>query len=91
MKMHAALPIDEDFYTIEEVARRLRVSARWLADECRAERVEHVHIARQRRFTRQQVDALIASRTVLPSSERQLDVTRQRVLSRLAREKQRKR
>jgi excisionase family DNA binding protein len=74
VKMYAALPIDEDFYTIEEVARRLRVSARWLADECRAERVEHVHIARQRRFTKQQVDALIAGRTVVPSADKKLDL-----------------
>lgn len=74
--MHAALPNDEDIYTIEEVARRLRVSVRWLTDECRAERVEHVHIARQRRFTQEQVDALIASRTVRPSPESALNASK---------------
>ena len=79
----------EVFYTIDEVARRLRVSARWLADECRAGRVEHVHIARQRRFTKDQVDALVVSRTVRPSSELELDATRQRVANRLARRRHR--
>lgn len=73
------------FYTIKEVARRLRVSPRWLADECRAERIEHVHIARQRRFTQAQVDALVASKTVRPTVHKELDATRERVLRQLAR------
>lgn len=72
-------------YTAEEVARCLRVSPRWLADHCRAERVAHVHAARGRRFTQDQVEALIASRTVLSVSDKKLDATRQRVLRLLAR------
>ena len=72
-------------FTIEEVAERLQVSERWLAGECRAERIEHVHVARQRRFTRDQVEKLIASRTVRPAADVQMDATRRRVLRMLAR------
>jgi Helix-turn-helix domain len=72
-------------YTIKEVAQRLRVSARWLADECRAERIEHVHIARQRRFTEEQIRLLLAKKTVVPAVQKETDATRERVLRMLAR------
>ena len=72
-------------FTLEEVAECLQVSERWLAGECRAERIEHIHVARQRRFTRNQVEKLIASRTVRPAADVQMDATRQRVLRMLAR------
>ncbi len=72
-------------FTVDEVAKRLRVSARWLADQCRASRVEHVHLARQRRFTADQIDMLIASRTVRPTAQVDLDATKQQVLQCLAR------
>jgi len=78
-------PDEEEFFTVEQVARRLKVSAKWLAAQCRAEKVEHVHIARQRRFTREQVDALIASKTVRPAADQELDKTRERVMRQLAR------
>jgi excisionase family DNA binding protein len=45
--------------TVDAVAELLGVSSRWLADECRAGRVTHVHIARKRRFTAKQVEQLI--------------------------------
>ena len=65
-----------DTYTVDEVARLLGISPRWLADECRAERVEHVHIARKRRFTSEQVARLLAAKTVSPiTPERRAAVT----------------
>lgn len=60
--------------------RLLKMSARWLADQCRAEKVEHVHLARQRRFTPAQIQALVARRTVRPVADLKLDATRQRLL-----------
>lgn len=79
------LPESDVLYTVEEVARYLRVSVRWLAQQCRAERVEHVHLARARRFTRRQVELLVLSHTVIPDDHKKLDATRQRVLRLLAR------
>ena len=70
------LPKSDMLYTVEEVARYLQVSARWLAHQCRAERFEHVHIARARR----QVELLVDSHTVIPDDHKKLDATRQRVL-----------
>jgi excisionase family DNA binding protein len=84
MKVHQAQD-EGEFFTVEQVARRLKVSTRWLAAQCRAEKVEHVHIARQRRFTRDQVDALIASKTVRPAADLELDKTRERVMRQLGR------
>ncbi len=82
----------EDFrlYTVEEVAELIGVSARWLADGCRAERIEHVHIARKRRFTEQQVAQLLTTYTVRPSEVREVDVARDRVLRRLERARSRR-
>jgi excisionase family DNA binding protein len=81
--------MEEVYFTVNEVAKRLGVSTRWLADECRAGRVEHVHIARRRRFTVAQVDALVARHTVLPEAAATVDVsrldrTRERVVRRLS-------
>jgi hypothetical protein len=67
-------------FTVDEVARRLGVSARWLADQCQAERVEHVHLVRQCRFTDAQVDALVVSYPVRPGAEVDLDATRRGVV-----------
>jgi excisionase family DNA binding protein len=82
--------MDDEYYTVSEIARRLGVSSRWLADECRAGRIEHIHIARRRRFTAKQVDALIAKHTLEPTDvpsegDDRLDRTRSRVARRLAR------
>lgn len=89
-------PSSDLLHTADEVAALLRVSARWLADQCRAERIEHIHVARRRPFTRKQVMALIETSTVRPDASvrmntaraedhRKLDATRQRVLRLLAR------
>jgi hypothetical protein len=78
---------EDTFATVAQVARRLGISARWLADECRAGRVEHVYIARRRRFTPEQVDSLVRKHTIelTPTSEAtQLERTRDRVTRRLA-------
>jgi len=82
--------MDDVYYTVSEVAARLGVSTRWLADECRAGRVEHIHIARRRRFTANQVDALILKYTVEPTDAiseeaKRLARTRDRVAGRLVR------
>ena len=53
-------------YTIAEVAAELGVSQRWLADQCRSERVEHLFVARRRFFTEEQLARLIASFSVVP-------------------------
>lgn len=74
------------YYSIDEVAARLGVSARWLADQCREELVEHVHIARKRRFTPSQVDLLVAKLTVHPPADEMLDAARRRVVRRLTRQ-----
>jgi hypothetical protein len=55
------------YFSVEEVARRLNVSPRWLADQCRDGRVEHVHLARKRKFTPAQVEKLLATHTVKPA------------------------
>jgi Helix-turn-helix domain len=82
--------MDDVYYTVPEVATRLGVSARWLADERRAGRVEHIHIARRRRFTAEQVDLLVKAHTVEPTGAvsedaKRLDRTRVRVARRLVR------
>lgn len=66
-------------YTIDEVAAKLEVSPRWLADECRAGRVTHVHMARKRWFTLEQVQTLIAQHTVRSEADRHRDVVRERL------------
>jgi hypothetical protein len=77
--------MDEVYFTVAEVATRLGVSIGWLADECRAGRVEHMHIARRRRFTSAQVAALVAQHTVqatpadMPELTQRLARTRERV------------
>lgn len=58
------MPEEIRYFDIPEVARLIRVSARWLADECRSGRVEHVYIARKRRFTAAQVETLMAANTI---------------------------
>jgi hypothetical protein len=86
----AATPMSEHaetLATIADVAARLGISARWLADECRAGRIEHVYIARRRRFTPEQIDALLRKHTVEPplnNEATQLERTRDRVARRLA-------
>jgi hypothetical protein len=73
-------------FTVEEVAAAVGVSPRWLADECRADRVVHVLIARKRRFTADQVDQLLQRHTVQPAADRRADAARARVIRRLDRE-----
>lgn len=85
MDVDRVLPEGDVLYKVEEVARFLQVSARWLAGQCCAERVEHGHVARARRFTRRQVELLVDNHTVIPDDPKKLDATRQRVLRLLAR------
>lgn len=74
------LPEIGPFYKVEEVAAKLGVSPRWLADQCRGGRVEHVHMARQRLFTPKQVEALIAKFTERPEADVKLDLVRERAM-----------
>lgn len=55
---------DTRVYTIAEAARELKVSVRWLTEQCRAGQVEHLHMAGKRRFTAQQLEAVKAANTV---------------------------
>ncbi|WP_213008871.1 helix-turn-helix domain-containing protein [Paractinoplanes toevensis] len=71
-------------YTVDEAAALLGVSARWLADECRAERVEHVRLARHRFFTHDLLLRLLASREV-KSVEKEADRDLERIMRRLKR------
>lgn len=78
--MEEASPELGTWFTVDEVAAKLRVSPRWLADECRAGRVEHVHMARQRFFTQEQVQTLVAKHTIRPEADRKLDAVRERAV-----------
>jgi hypothetical protein len=80
------LPGGKVRYTIDEAAELLGVSPRWLADECRAERIEHVHLARHRFFTFDQLLRLLKKHEVEP-----LDVRVDRELERVKRRIQRDR
>ncbi|WP_199514267.1 helix-turn-helix domain-containing protein [Nucisporomicrobium flavum] len=62
---------EELYFSVEQVARRLQVSARWLADQCREGRVEHVHLARKRKFTPEQVQKLLRDHTIQPAEVEQ--------------------
>lgn len=52
------------YYTVSQVAKMLGVSSRWLADRCRAEEVDHVYMARKRKFTPAQVEKVLKQYTV---------------------------
>jgi hypothetical protein len=52
------------YYTVSQVAEMLGVSPRWLADRCRAEEVDHVYMARKRKFTPAQVEKVLKQYTV---------------------------
>ena len=52
------------YYTVSQVAKMLGVSSRWLADKCRAEEVDHVYMARKRKFTPAQVEKVLAQYAV---------------------------
>lgn len=72
------------YYTLGQVAAMLGVSSRWLADRCRAEEVDHVYMARRRKFTPEQVQQVLAQYTV-KSPDRDAE---QRELERIAPEPQ---
>lgn len=74
-------------YPLAEVAEMTGLSERWLADQCRADKIPHTHIAAKHRMTLDQIDYLIKSRQRGPNLDD--DVARQKFLSRLA-EKQRR-
>lgn len=52
-------PIEEDF-TIEEVAKAIKMSPRWVRDRIRLDGIEHQRYGRRIRFTAEQVAALRA-------------------------------
>jgi hypothetical protein len=78
---------DEVYYSVDEVAARLKVSPRWLADQCREGLVEHVHLARKRKFTPAQVELLLDKHTVRPADVE----ARDKALARTVRKVQKKR
>jgi hypothetical protein len=59
--------MDEPFtYSLKEVAQMLQTSYRRLADECRAEKHEHINDNGRRSMTPAQVQLLVRKRTVKP-------------------------
>lgn len=69
-------------HTLDEVAKITGLTARWLADRCRAGKIEHTHIENSRRMTREQIDLLIKSHRRGPNPKD--DATKARYLERLA-------
>ncbi|MEU4244012.1 helix-turn-helix domain-containing protein [Actinoplanes sp. NPDC026619] len=90
-----APPVDTDeeelYFSVEQVARQLKVSARWLADQCREGRVEHVHIARKRKFTRAQVQKLLDTHTVQPAKVADQERGYERAVRRVQRDRAQRR
>jgi excisionase family DNA binding protein len=76
----ATQPEDKPWATVEEVAAKLGVSPRWLAEQCRDGVIEHVHMARKRRFTPAQVTKLLEQHTVQPVAKKKRDLARDRVI-----------
>jgi hypothetical protein len=76
-------------YTVEEAADLLGVSSRWLADECRAERVEHVRLARHRFFSHDQILRLLEKNAVEPFDDRPVDPHIARVMRRIQKDRSR--
>jgi hypothetical protein len=74
------------YYSVAEVAQRLNVSKRWLEDQCRSELVEHVHMARKRKFTPAQVKKLLEKHTVTPPKMQTRDRSMARIARRVERE-----
>jgi len=58
---HGSEPIT---YTVEDVARMLGTSPRWVANKCSTGEIEHVHLARKRKFTKEQVKRVLEQYTV---------------------------
>jgi hypothetical protein len=72
-------------YTVAEAADLLGVSSRWFADQCRAERVEHIHLARRRVFSHDQILRLLEKHAVEPFDDRPVDPQIARVMRRIQR------
>lgn len=70
-------------YTVAEASELLGVSTRWLADQCRAERIEHIHMARRRYFSHDQIVRLLEKHAVEPFDDRPIDPTVARALRRV--------
>lgn len=64
---------DEKLYLVPEVAKMIGVSKRWLFDQCRAGKVEHVYLARKRKFTGKQIWKLLREKTVVPEERNERD------------------
>ena len=70
-------------FTVKEAAQLLGVSERWLATKCRDEEVTHLHIARKRRLTTDQIDKILREHTVRPQGTEEIDAEKARVIARL--------
>ena len=78
-----AEPGQKLYYTVSQVAKMLGVSSRWLADRCRAEEVDHVYMARKRKFTPGQVQKVLAQYTV-EGPDREAELKEQERIARKA-------
>jgi hypothetical protein len=72
---------------VEEAADLIGVSSRWLADECRAERMEHVHLARHRFFTHDQILRMLEMHVVKPFPDRAIEPHVARVMRRIQKDR----
>ncbi|WP_436528208.1 hypothetical protein [Actinoplanes sp. HUAS TT8] len=72
---------------VAEVAKRLRVSARWLGNQCRSGLVEHVFLARKRSFTEDQVQKLLDAYTVTTPKQAARDKSTRRIAARVRRDR----
>ncbi|MGH8793571.1 MAG: hypothetical protein ACRDXX_13120 [Stackebrandtia sp.] len=71
-----------DLLTVDDLVAAYGVGRRWLADQCRANRVEHVYMSRKRLFTKAQAEAIVAQFTVRPAP-----TAREREMARIAKRK----
>lgn len=75
-------------YSLDQVAEMTGLSARWLADRCRADKIDHENIQDSRRMSLEQIDILLEQHRVRPKDEEVAAQTR--LQARLAIKKQRR-
>ncbi len=56
-------------YTLDQVAEMTGLSERWLADRCRADKIDHTRIEHRRRMTMTQIELLLEQHRVQPGAE----------------------
>jgi hypothetical protein len=78
------------YLTVEQVAKMVGCSPRWLADRCRAEEVDHVYLARKRKFTPEQAEKVMQQYTVKGPDREAERKTQERIARRVEQAKTRR-